>query len=80
MMKASLGMDQNIMGLALKTDWVTGQIRSPGYHGYHAKSENSLFLNWLISPPLKMDLPQKKTQDMLEIHKHARNVYNLYLY
>ena len=40
MMKASLGMDQNIMGLALKTDWVTGQIRSPGYH---AKSENSLF-------------------------------------
>ena len=57
MMKASLGMDQNIMGLALKTDWVTGQIRSPGYH---AKSENSLFLNWLFSPPLKMDLPQKK--------------------
>ena len=43
-MKASFGMDQNIMGLVLKkTDGVTGQICSPGYHGNHIKSENPPF-------------------------------------
>ena len=65
--KASFGMDQNIMDLFLKTDWVTGQIRSPGYHGNHTKDKCSLFKNRLISPPLKMDLRPKNSIDMLEM-------------
>ena len=37
--KASFGKDQNNIGLVLYTDWVTGQIRSPGYHGNQARTQ-----------------------------------------
>ena len=42
-MKGRLGMDLSIMGLVLKTDGVTGQVGSPGYHGNHVKFDSSLF-------------------------------------
>ena len=69
-MKASFGIDQNIMDLVLKTDWGTGQTRSHAVTMVTTQDTKIQFSKSANFATPKNGLP------IIKFHyRHARNVY-----